>query len=195
MIIVASGPSARGFIPPSDIPVIAVNGAIDWIERADYWFTLDPDEKNTARMENQRDGVIYFAAVSQGTICPPKVCVLNRVHNDWFPAYRYGTPEWWLSRWKCRLGLSEQDGDISTGNSAYGALGLAKHLGARKVIMIGVDGTEEEKIEGGAPYNLSHLPLLFSSAVGQISFVSCGKLRAEGVPNMTIEEGIEWLRS
>lgn len=52
-IIVASGPSARGFVPPSDCKVIAVNGAVDWLERADYFFSLDPSAENLQRVKNR----------------------------------------------------------------------------------------------------------------------------------------------
>ena len=50
MIIVADGPSAKGFVPPDGIDIIAVNGAIEWLQRADYWFTLDPSPVNYDRM-------------------------------------------------------------------------------------------------------------------------------------------------
>ena len=36
--------------------------------------------------------------------------------------------EWVLWRYSCVLGLDTREGCISTGNSSYGALGLAYHL-------------------------------------------------------------------
>lgn len=54
ILIVASGSSAKGFVPPDDITVIAVNGVIDWISRCDYWFTLDHSPVNMERMHNPR---------------------------------------------------------------------------------------------------------------------------------------------
>lgn len=36
-IIVGSGPSALNFVAPRGVPIIAINGAIDWINRASYF--------------------------------------------------------------------------------------------------------------------------------------------------------------
>lgn len=38
VIIVGSGPSAANFVAPRGVPIIAVNGAIDWLNRASYFF-------------------------------------------------------------------------------------------------------------------------------------------------------------
>lgn len=74
-------------------------------------------------------------------------------------------------------------------------LGLAKHMGAKKVLLVGVDATNEERCEGGYCRDLSHLPLLIASAKGQgVEFAPIAKLHP-CIPNFTIEEGLEWLRS
>jgi hypothetical protein len=39
-IIVSAGPSARGFRPPANIPIIAVNGVAQWLSRYDYHITV-----------------------------------------------------------------------------------------------------------------------------------------------------------
>lgn len=188
-IIVASGQSARGFMPPDGVTVISVNGSIEWLARADYWFTLDPSVVNVGRMMIQRPGVQYCAAVPDSVSLPNGVTRYRRVAavcaDEPEP---HGSPEWWLWRWGAVRGLSTIDGCINTGNSAWGALGLAYHLGFRDVLLVGVDGTDDPRIEGGRCNNLSHLPLLFESAIGQVRLHSVGKLG--NIPQMRLDE---WL--
>ena len=180
VIIVASGPSAKGFEPPHDIPVIAVNGAIDWLTRADYWFTLDPSFTNMNRMRNPRAGVKYFCACPLAFDIPPHVKRLWRIQSK----KKLGMVE----------GLAESADSINTGNSAYGALGLAKHMGFKKAFLIGVDATREEKCEGGFPNDLSHLPYLFESALSRgVEFATVRQISIH-IPNYSIEEGLTWLR-
>jgi hypothetical protein len=183
-IIVASGQSARYFIPPEDSTIIAVNGVIDWIARADYFFTLDLSVANFTRLHRRRDGVSYHIAGLPHLI--PGVTSYRKVANRGKEPRPKGTPEWWLWRWSAVCGLSENKADIHTGNSAWGALGLARHLGFTDVALVGVDATSEPRIEGGRPNNLSHLPLLFASTLKQINVVSCGKLM--GIPKMPFAE-------
>lgn len=185
-IIVGSGPSAYGFNPPDNVAVIAVNGAIEWLQRADYFFTLDPSTANIRRLCNQVPGVRYFAALPKNIVLPAHVERLIRVSSRGVEPSCYGSPAWWLWRWSAVLGLCERIGCIHSGNSAYGALGLAYHLGFVDVALVGVDATNEPRIEGGIPSSLAHLPLLFSSALPQINVVSCGKL--EGIPQMSMRD-------
>lgn len=185
-VIVGSGPSAKGFCPPEDVTVIAVNGAIEWLTRADYWFTLDPSPRNLRRMAEPVQGVHYHVALPASQIA----CNARKFADITFyerisycgpePRSRF-TPEWWFWRWGCVPGLSEKQGKIHSGNSAYGAAGMAYLMGVKKVALVGVDGTDEERLEGGHSANLSHLSLLFSSARTQLDIVSCGKLR--GIPH------------
>lgn len=190
-IIVGSGPSARDFCPPKDITVIAVNGAIEWLSRADHWFTLDPSAKNLRRMGNPVQGVHYHSALPANQIPSfsrrfPDITFYERLsHQGIEPSPQY-TPEWWFWRWGCVPGLSERQGVIHSGNSAYGAVGLAYLMGFKHVALIGIDGTNEARVEGGCPANLSHLPLLFSSAREQLNIMSCGKLA--GVPFIPFEQ-------
>lgn len=190
-VIVASGPSAKGFVPPPGVVVIAVNGAIDWVRRADYFFTLDPSQANMQRMRHQRIGVKYCYAYDN--VLP----VGNAEFYERVGACEFITPqpysrEWWCNRWRGKLGLTNRVGQINTGNSAYGALGLAYHLGAEKVALVGVDASSAPRVEGGVPNNLSHLPLLFESAIGQIDFINCGEM-ISAVPTKTIKDGMDWL--
>lgn len=173
MFIVASGPSAAGFIAPDGVTVICVNGVVGWINRADYWFTLDCDRRNLRRCFRPRCSIQYVAAV------PGRYALPSHVHRF----HRVSAP-----------GLSKHRGVIHSGNSAFGAVGLAYHLGARRVALIGVDGTNETRVEGGKSGDLSHLPALFESALGQIEIVNCGKLDSDLIPRMTVSEAIEWMR-
>jgi len=187
-VIVGSGPSARGFEPPNEVTIIAVNGAIDWLTRADYFFTLDPSSANLHRMHNPLPGVRYTAAVPESIVLPPHVDRFERISKRGREPIRHNSPEWWLWRWSAVKGLSDRPGYIHSGNSAYGALGLAYHLGFTKIALVGVDGSSDPRIEGGHPHNLSHLPLLFASALNQINVVSCGFL--PGLQQQSLED---WL--
>lgn len=193
MIIVADGPSAKHFVPPDGVPVIAVNGAIDWISRADHFFTLDHTEVNRNRLKDRRPGVKYHAAVPPGVGVPMIVKKYERIDRpvDDTCEPNEATPSWWFWRLGCVPGLATEKNKIHTGNSAYGALGLAYHLGARKVILVGVDGTIKPRLSGGRPGNLSHLGMLFASALPQIDVVSTGCLNT--VPQMTFSRAMEWL--
>lgn len=171
---------------------IAVNGAIDWLDHADYFFTLDLSPENITRCLNQKPGTIYCAAVDEHKNAPPKVVKYIRVSHRGPEPKRKKSPAWWLWRWSGVPGLQTRPGYISTGNSAYGALNLAYHMGAYKIALFGVDGSEDERCEGGYSRNLSHLPLLFGSAAHQVNAVNCGQLKCP-IPTMSPADGIKWL--
>lgn len=187
-IIVASGPSARGFAPPENIPIIAVNGAIDWIERADYAFTLDPSPANMRRFSNHRPGVEYVMALPYGDTAPENVTRYRRIAVRGNQPRGRSSVEWLLWRLSCVKTLCAIPGCIHTGNSAWGALGLAYHLGFQHVALVGVDGSREINLDGDNSGDLRHLRELFLSALDQIDVVSCGQL--DGIPQMTLEEWI-----
>jgi len=167
VLIVADGPSAtvmRTMYVPQEIYVIGVNGAVQWLPRVDAFFTLDPSERNRWLMQNQRPGVRYFAAVPSdyGTAeaaspahGPPKernVTFLRRVTAGGV----MGSAE----------GMSNDQAAIHSGNSAWGALGIAHHMQAKRIGIVGVDGNQEPRVSGGRPNNLDHLPWLFSTYDG-----------------------------
>lgn len=189
-VIVGSGPSAQGFVPPAGVDIIAVNGAIDWLARADYWFTLDPSPANIKRLANKRSGVEYHAAF------PENSPVCNVIRYERYseqgpePALR-DSPEWWFWRWGAVAGLPTEHTRINTGNSAWGALQLAYKLGYTDAALVGVDATQEPRIGGGRPNNLSHLPLLFNSVsrVPGFSVTNCGHMESL-LPKMSIQQ---WL--
>ena len=62
VIIVGSGPSAANFVAPRGVPIIAVNGAIDWLNRASYFFTLDPSPDNMRRVVVAAVAVVFVIA-------------------------------------------------------------------------------------------------------------------------------------
>lgn len=188
-VIVGSGPSAEGFVPPDGVTVISVNGSIEWLPRADIWFTLDPSQKNLSRMRNQREGVKYYAAMGR----PPKnVTGLKRLARQGKEPDGEHSPQWWLWRWSAIPGICKQHGKIHTGNSAWGALQLAYQLGARKVALVGIDANSKQRVEGGNPNSLRHLPLLFNSAIDDIKMVNCGDMKSR-IPKMNTEDAMRWL--
>lgn len=184
VVIVASGPSARGFVAPRDVPVIAVNGVVSWINRADYWFSLDASRVNRRwlRLALERDMLCHAAGPHWQAA--PRVWWWKRIDSlgSYPEPEPAGSPQWWMWRLGAVPGICKQRGSIHTGNSAWGALGLAWHLGFRDVALVGVDATSEPRIEGGSPDTLCHLPLLFASALPDMRVVSCGQL--SGIPQM-----------
>src|SRR5690606_23574624 len=194
-VIVASGPSARGFEPPPDIPVIAVNGTARWLSRFDYWFSLDASADNRANLRLAADRGASCHVAGQPWLPHASCLRLARYWtrldslNTYEQPRPQGTPEWWMWRLGAVPGICKEPGCIHTGNSAWGALGLAWHLGFRQVALLGVDASSDPRVEGGRSGNLSHLPILFASALPDMKVVSCGAL--DSVPQMTFEDWYE----
>lgn len=183
-IIVASGPSARGFVPPQDCKVIAVNGAVDWIKRADYFFSLDPSHENMKRAQKRHIGIEYHVAGFPWWV--DGVTHYQRINKDYGWVLNDDSAEYWFKRWQCVVPMQTDRGKISTGNSAYGAINLAMHLGAKKVLLVGVDGTQQERVGGGYCKSLKHMPLLIDAASKQIDLYSINDNFS--VPKVTIQE-------
>jgi len=185
IIIVCSGMSAKNFKPPRGVFVVAVNGAIDWIDRADAFFTLDPSKENVKRMSEQRAGVKYYTAY-------------NKPFNNVTMLERIESPKMNDGRFAGVSGLSKDKNKINTGNSAYGALGLAFSMGAKKIVIIGLDGGED-RVEGGKSNDLSHLPELFKTTVNQLNESGVKVVNAsmdskiECFQKMTHKEAIKWI--
>jgi hypothetical protein len=231
-IIVADGPSAAGFVPPDDIPIIAVKGAIEWLSRADYWFSLDPNSRTKNFVNNPKPGTIYYCACADSIPLPEHVIRLKRFESPYEKPKppvttnplrtrivrmrqmrRVILPNGstriitdtiedrqvqiapqpqpsFLVRSRAILGLSTDPTGVNTGNSAYGALGLAFHLGFTHVLLVGVDGTQEKRVSDDHPPrgDLSHLPILFQSTLSQINLSTISVM--EGIPQTTLEN---WL--
>ncbi|MEL8213975.1 norphogenetic protein, partial [Escherichia coli] len=94
-------------------------------------------------------------------------------------------------RWTTRCGCGERENESARENSALGVVNLAFKIGYKHVALVGVDDTKKLRVHsGGTQKNLSHLLLLFPSALEQIDVVSCGKMG--GIPQMTLKE---WLKN
>ena len=137
-IICGQGPSWRqvdlaqlGRVQSMGVGLVAVNGAIDSVPFADYWFTLDMSPENQRRVMEPASGVQYYAAV------PPEwerrlrglehLTCLKRVVKE----ERRRGPFRLRVLYQIVGGISEDPGEIYTGNSAFGALGLVYLKGAR----------------------------------------------------------------
>jgi hypothetical protein len=127
-------------------------------------------------MAEPAEGVRYFAAVSKRygsrsrgphpdrDLRPfPHVTYLRRVESE----HRAD------ARTRMSTGLSKNPNEIHTGNSAYGALGLAFHMRPTRIALLGVDGKGDGYFydvpgEASAPGCLTHLPRLFRSALADL---------------------------
>lgn len=199
-VIVGSGRSAEGLAPKRDTIVIAVNGAIEWLRRVDHWFSEDASVENKRRFALHESmpgtqfhvaGDLWLPLVFGETLdAEPAANVTHwrsiNSHGTAAEPKEVDTPNWWLWHYGARYGINKFPGCINSGNSAWGALGLAWHLGIRDVALAGVDADQEPRIEGGVPGNLSHLPRLFKSALPDMRVVSCGHMG--GIPQMSFRE-------
>jgi hypothetical protein len=191
VIVAASGPSIAAVTPEQVLSagatVIAVNGAIDWLGRADYWFTLDPSQVNTVRARHRVEGCRYVMALPRIAWCPMGVTRLLRVEGKLFGKAR------------APGGLSRDHGAINTGNSGFGALNLAYHMRPKKILLLGVDAKQERRVDGGMPRKLDHLPGLFATAVPQLEVAGVEVVNGSPFsavtcfPRMAPEDGLAWL--
>jgi len=176
VLIVATGPSLRPehlpriseLLVDSGIHVIAVNRAIEKVAFVNSWFTLDPSSKNQLLMAVPVEGVTYYAAVPNDFGKPSARVDHHREPKDSNAVYlRRITGN---GPWSAKYGLSEVPWAIHTGNSAWGALGVAYLMFPKWIVLLGVDGTQEQYgIINGRPKNdLSHLPNLFATALAQL---------------------------
>lgn len=197
VLIVCTGPSVTGSealhltkrAAACGAWVIAVNGAIDQQLTAHAWFTLDPSAENRARMNRPRAGVTYYAALPDDLThpIPRHVVKLKRLTGT--------------GPLKAKEGLSDDPAGVHTGNSGYGALGLAYHAQARQVAFLGLDGRQNGYFYGGhGPRGpLDHLPALFASAVPQLKDKGISVVNASPGSSITCFDGmrpadaISWL--
>jgi hypothetical protein len=202
--VVATGPSLRTISPQRFeglcATVIAVNAALRYLPRADAFFTCDPSPQNRGLLQNRRQGVQYFAAV------PPDYGLAHaRCLSHTSPAEEGVT---FLRRvegsgpWHHRPGLSQHRGSVHTGNSAYGALGLAYHMSPQRIALFGVDGDAGKGYAWnilGRPNDLTHLPMMFRSAVDQLEAAGIEVLcaspssRVDCFQRVTPAEALSWL--
>ena len=179
--------------------VIAVNGAVDEIpDLADYFFTLDHSTENLRRIADPYPGVTYVQAVPEDYTgpAPEHVVHLRRISVAGEPDGRPFRDRVWE---QIPGGLSEARTCIHTGNSGFGALNLAVHMGARRVVLLGVDGHGRERWDGSENGYLGHLPRLFRTAVPQLEWrgvevVNGSPLTQVGCfPIKSPEDALHWL--
>lgn len=176
ILIIANGPSLRtlrlaavGQLRARGVSVLAVNATLPYLPDAHFWFTLDPSRRLVRMASIARPGCRYFMAVPDDYGRPDARVTYHRIRPLKSPTYlrRMTGP----LAYSAALGLSEEPGGIHTGNSAYGALGLAYHMRPRRIAFLGLDGTQAGYGFGpGSPRgSLAHLPALFASALGQLT--------------------------
>lgn len=200
VLIVAGGPSAEPVTRmtfPDGVHVIGVNGAADWLPAMHAWVTVDPCTENRQRMRNKRGDATYYAAVPSDYGTRRAQCSDHRAEAE------RGIV--WLRRMTgfgplgARAGLSADPSGIHTGNSAYGALGVALHMRARRVVLVGVDGNRVRRVDGGTPHSLTHLPDLFASARDDLAWSGCEVVNASPgstvscFPRMPLQRAMRWI--
>lgn len=184
IIIIGGGRSLQGFkfdqLRGQDCFIITVNGSGNVVPFADAWFTLDPwglQGPQLPRNDKWEGGQLYAAIPEHyGT-----VYAVGRNHRDPPTAdIRY------LQRIPYEGGLCDDPWAIHTGNSGFGALGLAYHMRPEKVLLLGIDG------DIGYHYtsmkrnkNLDHLPRIFNDSLPQLR--ERGIRVINGSPNSTVD--------
>lgn len=202
-----------GEVIASGVVPIFVNGAIDGAgnsldyylptEQAAYWFTLDPSPENLARMASPFGRVSYLAAVPDD-------------YERRFPIHRHVTylrrivrenPDPESAPFEERIlrqivgGLSEDPGAIHTGNSGFGALGVAYLMRAQRIVLLGIDGQGRRRWDGTINLSLGHLPGLFAGATEQLEardigvVNGCSTSAVACFPRMTSAEALRWVVS
>jgi len=211
VLIIGGGESLIGFdwslLNKWNGVIVTVNNVIKHIPRADYWITVDPTKGGVVQdnMSNRKEGCYYFA-------CYPQITDENR---EWYPTeegIHYlerivpEKPEEGIGDFS----LQEDRDKITTGDSCYGALGLAYHFEAKLIVMLGVDanGGYGHWYDTSDPYNKGwkgkfakyqeNIPKIYRQSVEQ--FKKRGTVVINGSPlssidcfdKMTPEEAIQY---
>ena len=185
--IVGDGPSAtplRHLVIPQNVYVIGVNYASVWLPRCDAYMTCFPDHRQRFLMNNQRQGIRYFAAV------PPSYGSAFSKGDLYGPRERNVT---FFTRSEHVYGMNPDPEKINGSNSVWAAMGLAYHMSAQKIGLFGLDGTDKVRVSGGKP-SFPDLEDIFSSYDGAAEVVN-GSINSEVkcFPRMTTTAALEWL--
>lgn len=187
--IVGTGASIKEtkLVLQDNVRLLAVNSAIYYHKDIDFWFTLDPSPSNMEIMKTRFFGIAYYAAVPDDfRVVSDHVRHLRRITGLGHGRYR------------TKGGLSRDKGCIHTGNSAWGALQLAVHMGAKKVALFGIDGHGDYHY-GGSPRNLTMMPELFASSVGELKELGVEVINGspssvvDCFPRVTPTEAMQWI--
>lgn len=190
--IVCNGASMTGqFIRRmKGVAIIAVNGGHDYCQ-PDYWFTLDLSQENKDRL---------------GFEVSNKTCCYAAVPDDFDPSHAT-RPVHWLrrvsgcghGRYRTRAGISPDPSAIYTGNSATGAIQLAAHMGARRIVVFGMDGGGTYADSEREPRDLSPLKDLCYGLKCDLSIRNIEVLNAspdssiDAFPRASIQDGKDWI--
>lgn len=182
VLIIGGGESLIGFdfnrLKGFDGVIVTVNNVINHLPRVDYWITVDPMSNGSPQqaMVNRKEGIYYFCAYpredDEHYQTVQGVHYLERI----VPEDKEGLIENYM--------LQEDKDKITTGDSCYGALGLAYHFEASKIILLGIDGYGYGHwYDKSDPYNkgwgekfdnyLSRIPLIYSNSVRQFEDRGC----------------------
>lgn len=179
-VLVASGPSVKDIdmsllnkFKDTGAYIVAVNGAGAHVPFANAWFTLDPWGLNGPQIPPRPFRGSMYAAVPDDFSTPnarcrrhrtmpiDKITFLHRLRSHNYTSISSETAY--------KLGLSEDDSCINTGNSGYGALNFLYHIRPKNIYMLGIDATIGyfySTTERNRP--LTYISTLFQSAKPQL---------------------------
>lgn len=190
VLIVGGGESLIGFdmnkLKEFDGAIITVNNVVYHLPCCDYWITVDPMSNGEPQraMRDKVWGVKYFCAFPD-----------LKKHPQDIEAYETVSGVHYLERTQPNTvgyRLEEDKNKIKTGDSIYGALGLAYHMEAKQIIMLGVDGSGYghwyDRGEQYNPHNvpdLENVPSIYRSSLEQ--FEKRGTKVVNGSENSIID--------
>ena len=146
--VVGSGPSLRDIAPNEIVrcgaTVIAVNGAIDWLGSGELLVHVGPVAGEHGSDAQPRRGLPVRG------LWPHPIPHVGQTTG----------PHYWrpVGQGSGAGGLSEDPAAINTGNSGFGALGLAYHMRPMRIALLGIDGRQERRVDGGCPGHWSTCP-------------------------------------
>lgn len=136
VMIIGGGESLRGVdlsgIKDFNGAIISVNYVIQHLPRCDFWMTVDPASKGIPildRMERNPETYYYTAQPDLEK---------EKWHRGFYPIHDYVH---YLERIvpEKDYSLQEDKTKITTGDSMYGALGLAYHFEPKRIFILGLD--------------------------------------------------------
>jgi len=190
--IVADGPSAAMLITitlPQEIYCIGINHASIWLPRCDAYMTACADHRQRWVMNNQRQGVRYFAAVSMeyGSRIAKEPGKSPREKNVTF--FREFSGSMSDDPRYCSVGIEGYPR-----NSVYAGLNLALHLKAERVAIFGLDCSARPRVSGGIAGDMKHLPALFERYDGSAKVINASPgSPVSAFPICSPSEAIAWL--
>lgn len=158
VVIVGGGESLKDFdfnrLKNFNGAIIAVNHSVEHMDRADFWITVDPmyQGKPQSPMLNMRKDCKYYCAFPDLDKIPKG----EAIHYTKVKGVHY------LERIVPEDGvykLQEDRNKITTGDSCFGALGLAYHFRPKLIVILGVDlYGYGHWFDTSFPYNLHKVP-------------------------------------